>query len=163
MEIHAPIEAVMERLVPTKEKTFAFNMHKLFPENIPADDPTGNKTWNYDWFVDNTGSKWAPEVMVSEGDDDLTFLNYDSAWTPNNGTLERLHEMTGWTICNDYREEGMQFAGRFTCDGRNCRDEELEYLTICEICEEEKPEDEYDEELDGLICNECRAKAKLIS
>jgi hypothetical protein len=57
----------------------------------------------------------------------------------------------------------MQFAGRFICEGSECRDEELEYLTICEICEEEKPEDEYDEELDGLICNDCRAKAKLIS
>lgn len=57
----------------------------------------------------------------------------------------------------------MQFCGTFICEGGTCRDEEKEYRTICEICEEEKPEDEYDEELDGLICNDCRAKAKLIS
>lgn len=40
VEIHAPIEAVKEWLVPKDEKTFEFNMHKLFPEKIPADDPT---------------------------------------------------------------------------------------------------------------------------
>jgi hypothetical protein len=105
VEIHAPIEAVKEWLVPKDERTFEFNMHKLFPETFPPDDPTGSKTWNYDWFVDNTGSKWAPDVEISESDSELTFLNYDSARTPNNGTLQRLHELTGWTIRNDYREE----------------------------------------------------------
>ncbi len=57
----------------------------------------------------------------------------------------------------------MLFCGSFICEGGTCRDEEKEYLTVCEICEEEKPEDAYDEELDGLICNDCRRKAKLIS
>jgi hypothetical protein len=40
VEIHAPLEAVKEWLIPMTEKTFAFNMHKLFPEKIPAEDPT---------------------------------------------------------------------------------------------------------------------------
>ncbi len=40
VEIHAPIEAIKEWLVETKENTFEFNMHKLFPQKIPADDPT---------------------------------------------------------------------------------------------------------------------------
>lgn len=167
VEIHAPKAAVMEWLVlhpgnpeyGTGEH-YRFNMHKLFPETIPADDPAGDKTWNYDWFVDNTGSKWAPEVYVSESEHntELTYLTYDSARTPNNGTLRRLYEKTAWTIRNDYREEGMQFAGCFICEAGECRDEPNEYLSICEICEEEKPEDEYDEELDGLICNDCRRK-----
>ena len=30
--------------------------------------------------------------------DGVSLLGYDSAWTPNNGTLQRLHEKTGWTI-----------------------------------------------------------------
>jgi hypothetical protein len=93
----------------------------------------------------------------------VTYLSYDSARTPNNGTLQRLHEKTGWFIENEYREEGLQFAGRFTCGDDGCHDEEVEYLTTCEICEDGKPEDEFDEEQDGLICNECRAKAKVLT
>ena len=67
-------------------------------------------TWEYDWFVNNTGSKWAPEVYVSDGElPDATYLSYDTAWAPNNGTLQRLHELTGWTIVNEYEEPGMGF------------------------------------------------------
>ena len=40
----------------------------------------------------------------------------------------------------------MQFAGRFTCGDDGCHDEDLEYLTTCEICEDGKREDEFDEE-----------------
>jgi hypothetical protein len=38
--INAPRDAVIERLVPTKDQTFEFNMHKLFPEKVPETDPT---------------------------------------------------------------------------------------------------------------------------
>lgn len=163
VEIYAPLEAVKQWLVQTNEKTFAFNMHKLFPEKIPADDPTGDKTWNYDWFVRTTGSKTVPEVMVSEGDEELTLLDYDSAWTPNNGTLQRLHELTGWTIVNEYEEPGMSFEGTLTCDAHGITDDEREYRPTCDLCEEKKEGQEFDNRLDGLICNDCRAKAKLIS
>lgn len=136
-------------------------MHKLFPEHVPESDPTGNATWNYDWFVDNTGSKWSPEVYICHSDvAGVTVLSYDTAWSPNNGTLQRLHEKTGRTIRNEYREEGMQFAGCFICEAGDCRDEDREYLPICEICEQEKPEDAFDEEADDRICNDCRRRPK---
>jgi len=94
----------------------------------------------------------------------VTYLSYDSAWSPNNGTLQRLHDKTGRQIRNEYREEGMQFAGCFICDNGACRDEEREYRTVCEICEEEKPDDAYDEELGDGVCNDCRRRPnKLIS
>lgn len=54
----------------------------------------------------------------------------------------------------------MQFCGSFICEGGTCRDEEKEYLTICEVCEKERPDEEYDEDHDDLICNDCRRKAK---
>ena len=38
--IHATREAVIERLIPTKNDSFEFNMHKLFPEKVPDTDPT---------------------------------------------------------------------------------------------------------------------------
>jgi Ferredoxin-like domain in Api92-like protein len=132
-------------------------MHQLFPEQFAETDPLGQEAWDYEWFVQNTGSKWAPDIDYCEGDSDITVLDYDTARSPNNGTLQRLHDKTGWTIRNDYIEEGMQTCGRFTCESGACEDEEQEYMTSCEICEARKPDDEYDEELDGLICNACRA------
>lgn len=135
-------------------------MHMLFPEKVPADDPTGDKSWDYDRWVDNTGSKWSPDVNKCCSEVvGVTILDYDSAWTPNNGTLKRLHEKTGWTIRNDYREEGAQFAGTLICEAGTCRDEEREYMSICEVCEQEKPDACFDEEQDELICDDCRRKA----
>ena len=57
----------------------------------------------------------------------------------------------------------MQIAGCLICEGDDCRDEEREYLSICEICEKPKRDDAFDEEANDKICNECRAKAKMLS
>lgn len=47
VEIHATADAVMAWLIPqssirdtARTDHYLFNMHKLFPETIPADDPT---------------------------------------------------------------------------------------------------------------------------
>lgn len=139
-------------------------MHKLFPDRIPADDPTGERSWEYDWSVNNTGSKWFPDVYVdSREDQDMTRLSYDTARAPNNGTLQRLHELTSWSIENEYDEPGCQLEGTFTCQCGTCHDEEREYRTVCEICEQKRPEEAFDEELDGLICNDCRRKTNRLS
>ena len=67
-------------------------------------------SWEYDWFVNNTGSKWAPDVYISVGEaSDVTYLSYDTARAPNNKMLVRLHEVTGWTIVNEYEEPGLGF------------------------------------------------------
>ena len=57
----------------------------------------------------------------------------------------------------------MQIAGCFICESGDCHDEEREYLSTCEICEKGKPDDAFDDEADDKICNECRAKAKMLS
>ena len=88
----------------------------------------------------------------------MTLLSYDTARAPNNGTLQRLHELTGWTIVNEYEEPGMCFEGTFTCRDGVCTDDEREYRPSCEVCEEKLSADCFDDELDGLICNACRAK-----
>ena len=139
-------------------------MHLLFPEKFAVGDEKGDQAWDYDWFTNNTGSTWTPDVsFCASADDDVTVLGYDTAWTPNNGTLQRLHEKTGWTIRNEYIEEGAQMCGCFTCEEGDCEDEEQEYMTSCEICEERKPDEDFDEEQVDLICNECRRKAKMLS
>lgn len=163
VEIHAPLEAVKTWLVPTRNDSYEFNMHKLFPDAVPQTDPTGEQTWNYDWYVDNTGSKWAPEVHLCTGvEPDITYLSYDTARAPNNKTIVRLHELTGWHIVNEYEEPGMSFEGTLTCDEHGITDEERPYRTSCEICEEKKDEDDFDEEQDGLICNDCRSKSRIL-
>jgi len=52
----------------------------------------------------------------------------------------------------------MQFCGQFSCVDGVCTDEDLEYRPRCEICEDRYAEDDYDHELDGLICSGCRDK-----
>lgn len=157
--IHAPETKVRDYLTTCENHLF-FNMHKLFPETFPATDPAGRDNWNYDWANAKTGSKWFPEVWItSEASDPETSLSYDTAWCPNNGTLEKLHELTGRIIENDYEEPGAGFEGTFHCEDGSCSDDEREYMSPCEICEEKKPEDAYDEEAVDRICNDCRKKA----
>jgi|JRYI01.1.fsa_nt_gb hypothetical protein len=109
VKIHASTEAVKERLV-AEGNHYRFNMHKLFPAEVSAADPTGLEFWSYNWFIENTGSKWPPEVYINDiGCEDITHLIYETAWSPNNGTLEKLHELTGWMIVNEYEEPGIGF------------------------------------------------------
>lgn len=62
--IHAPLEAVKRYLVYKQGESYMFNMHLIFPAKFSAEDPTGELTWEYDWAVENTGSKWFPEVYI---------------------------------------------------------------------------------------------------
>lgn len=163
VKIGAPELQVREYLTIHENRLY-FNMHKLFPERFPGTDPAGFDNWDYEWACTNTGSKWFPELCIcSEPNDEVTVLDYESAWTPNNGTLQRLHDLTGRTIENTYEESGMQVAGTFHCDRGHYEDIETEYLSPCEICEIGKPEGEFDDEADDHICNACREKSKLTS
>jgi hypothetical protein len=94
-----------------------FNLHKLFPERFDADDLCGRKAWDYDWMLVNTGAKWNPEISVISEKNGTTFLGFDSAWCPTNELLKHLHELTGWTIHNDFEEEQPEFEGSLHCEG----------------------------------------------
>ena len=86
----------------------------------------------------------------------ITYLSYDSAWTPNNLTLQQLHRKTGRMIINEYEEGGMGFEGTYECIDGSCTDYERDYQPSCEICEEKKPYDCYDEDAEDMICKQCR-------
>jgi hypothetical protein len=124
--IYAPIEEVKVYIVQTNNDSeeFMFNLHLLFPERYPASDPAWNESWNYDWAVANTGSKRFPELYIPHGDNKVTCLLYPTARTPNNGTLQRLHELTGWTIKNWYEEPGSALEGTFICNDDGCHNDE---------------------------------------
>lgn len=70
-------------------------------------------------MVENTGSKWNPEIFDIKEEKEGTFLAFDSAWSPLNPLLERLHKLTGWTIHNAFEEECPQFEGDFHAEEGN--------------------------------------------
>lgn len=94
-----------------------FNLHKLFSERFVADDLCGFEAWDYDWMVDNTGSKWNPKISAISEENGVTYLGFDSAWSPVNELLERLHKITGWVIHNEFEEEQPEYEGSFHCEG----------------------------------------------
>lgn len=68
-------------------------------------------------MVYHTGSKWNPEVPVIYETNGVTHLGFDSAWCPVNELLDRMHDMTGWTIYNEFEEEQPEYEGSFHCEG----------------------------------------------
>jgi Ferredoxin-like domain in Api92-like protein len=134
VKIFAREAQVREYLIVREDMTH-FNMHKLFPEHFPADDLAGYNNWDYEWACTNTGARGFPDIHItSEPDDDVTCLGYETAWTPNTGTLARLHELTGRRIECEYEEPGNGFEGTFACiDGQN-HDDERAYRPYCDSC-----------------------------
>lgn len=72
-----------------------------------------------------------------------------------NLTLQQLHRKTGRMIINEYEEGGMGFEGTFECIDGNCEGYEREFQKSCEICEQKKPDNCYDEDIDDIICKQC--------
>lgn len=159
VRIDAPIDAVKSRLLHETDNgrdEYYFNMHKLFAERFAADDLTGSMDWEYDWAVHQTGSKWFPVIQAIEEREGSTRLTYDTARAPNNSTLERLFDLTRWTIENEYEEPGMGFEGIFTCDAYGIRDVDRAYRPLCEICNRKREIEHYSLDDEKCICDDCR-------
>lgn len=160
--ICAPLADVQTYFVPASSK-YRFNMHLLFPDRFDANDPEGQQNRNYHWFIDHTGAKWAPFVEI-EGKGKETRLIYDTAREPNNKTLERLHQLTGWTIVNEYVEPGMLFEGTFRCQDGACSDDLREHHLACEVCNLQHPPEYYEPEGEWghihSVCKACRKRER---
>lgn len=63
--IGAPRHKVEQFLIDISIGDFRFNMAKLFPEQFPANDESGEETWTAAWCCDNTGSPTLAEVDIS--------------------------------------------------------------------------------------------------
>ena len=46
--------SISDYLVTKKDKTMMFNIHRIYPDFFPEDDPTGEKNWEYDKTIDLT-------------------------------------------------------------------------------------------------------------
>jgi hypothetical protein len=74
-------------------------------------NPTGE--WDYNWSVENWGTKWDITVHDWEREDDNSIvMHFDTAWSPPTTLYEFLSE-EGWSINAMYHEPGMGFAGKF--------------------------------------------------
>ena len=82
---------------------------KLFESLLP--NPAGE--WQYDWCVENWGTKWEASVYdyhTEEGG--RLYISFDTAWGPPIAFYEFLYH-EGYDVEGFYREEGMAFAGWF--------------------------------------------------
>jgi hypothetical protein len=74
-----------------------------------------NHEWNYDWCVENWGTKWDifDVDVVSLVDNELEMC-FTTAWSPPVEAVKHGAERYGFDFELTYKEEGMMFTGRAT-------------------------------------------------
>lgn len=95
----AKLEAIKTELDKGQESQF-------FNSLVP--NPAGE--WNYDWSVENWGTKWDASVHEYWIEDGHLYVNFDTAWSPPTSFYEKLFEME-YSVKGFYHECGMCFAG----------------------------------------------------
>ena len=125
---------------PAMVKRFAdaFKRGELCAEFIPL--PDGE--WNWDFCVENWGTKWdvGGDDGYIESDETSAQGSFQSAWSPPMGLMPVLEDL-GFTVKFMYYEPGMNFAGVYQ-DG------------IDECYELADTADEIDEQIPSEL-NEC--------
>lgn len=78
-------------------------------------NPTGE--WEYNWSVENWGTKWDASIIDWDrsGDNEIR-LYFESAWSPPTTLYEFLVE-EGWEVEAIYHEPGCAYIGQFTTEG----------------------------------------------
>lgn len=111
-----------------------FHLFQLFPDRFHPEDPCGHHAWTYDWMCDHVGTKRNPRITTVTEKDGVTTLEFQSAGTPPNALLERLHMVTGWKITNAFEEEQPEYEGELHCDKAQCREEVRPGRPRCPEC-----------------------------
>lgn len=76
--------------------------------------PNPSGEWQYDWSVNNWGTKWDVSLAGYEiVDENTVTLSFDSAWSPPTTLYDFLQE-EGWTVDAYYYEPGMGYCGHYT-------------------------------------------------
>ncbi len=108
---------------------------QLFNSLVP--NPSGE--WQYDWSVENWGTKWDASIYEYWYDEEAEhlYISFDTAWGPPIVFYDKLGEME-FEVEAYYREEGMAFCGRYV-DGS---DYYYEYANLsADEIEEQIPSD----------------------
>lgn len=96
----------------SKKNEQGHSMAELFQFLRP--NPSGE--WNYDWSVNNWGTKWEAGIIDWErSDDDTIWISFESAWCPPTALYDYLVE-EGWNFEAYYNETGCAFCGKYTSE-----------------------------------------------
>ena len=75
--------------------------------------PNPSGEWDYNWSVQNWGTKWDISVIDSERCDDNTmWISFETAWAPPIALYDYLWT-EGWEVEGLYHEPGMAYAGMY--------------------------------------------------
>lgn len=84
--------------------------------NTLRPNPSGE--WEYDWSVNNWGTKWDISVAAYEiVDENTVSISFDTAWSPPTILYDFLQE-EGWNVDAYYYEPGIGFCGHYV-DGED--------------------------------------------
>lgn len=100
---------------------------QLFESLVP--NPSGE--WNYEWSVDNWGTKWDASIYEFELEPAGLRINFDTAWSPPIEFYNKLTEL-GYQVEAFYYEESMDFAGQYV-DGDHHHFGGLTEMTASEL------------------------------
>ena len=81
--------------------------------NFP--DGKNDDRW-YHWCIDNWGTKWEPDILDVDGDQDSEMLEitFNTAWSPPQGVVEAMREKyPKLTFQCFYYEPGCEIAGYY--------------------------------------------------
>ena len=79
--------------------------------------PNPSGEWDYNWSVENWGTKWDASIIDWERrDDNEIWVSFESAWSPPTTIYDYLVEQ-GWEVEAYYYEPGMGYAGEYTTEG----------------------------------------------
>ena len=83
--------------------------------NLLVPNPSGE--WQYDWSVENWGTKWDASVYEYRMEEEHLYISFDTAWGPPIEFYNKILSL-GYEVEAFYYESGMGFAGYYL-DGDN--------------------------------------------
>jgi hypothetical protein len=92
--------------IDSLEKMLSSDNQELF--NYLRPNPNGD--WNYDWSINNWGSKWDASIIDWDRNDNEIWISFESAWSPPTKLYDFLTE-NGWEVDAIYYEPGMGYGG----------------------------------------------------
>lgn len=95
----------LEKIVKELEKK---DEAELFNSLVP--NPTGD--WQYDWSVENWGTKWDATVYDFKMEPEHLYISFDTAWSPPIQFYNQILAL-GFEVEAFYYEPGMEFAGYY--------------------------------------------------
>jgi len=106
--------------------------------------PPPNNEWDYNWCIGNWGTKWEPESVWSDWENDAVSFEMWTAWGPPVGIVQALatkFPKLKWELT--YGETGMDFSGLMQWEkGQNILDVSGVYGVYYGSNEEEEEEEE---------------------